>query len=247
MRRLIVCLSIVSVVGLGGVVGAQQVVPPAYPLNEQDAATADRFHQIWYDNRGTWQENRWMGITTLQNPMDLWVTQEIIFETKPDFIIECGAYNGGSAVIWATLLEQMHPAGRVISIDIEDRMSEARKLPIAQKRVEFVIASSTAPETVSRVAALVKGKRVLVILDSDHSKTHVLNELRAYAPLIHVGGYLIVQDSNVNGHPALPTFGPGPMEALDEFMAGNSDFAIDRSRERLLFTFSPRGFLKRVR
>jgi cephalosporin hydroxylase len=125
-------------------------------------------------------------------------------------------------------------------------MAEAKGLPIVQKRVEFLIASSTAPETIARVAAQARGKRVLVILDSDHSKGHVLDELRAYAPLVQPGGYLIVQDSNVNGHPALPTFGPGPMEAIDEFMAGNTEFVIDRSRERLLFTFSPRGFLKRV-
>ncbi len=247
MPRFVVLFVLVAWIAGPRGVTAQTTVPPVHPLSDADQAAADRFHQIWYDNLGTWRESKWMGITTMQNPMDLWVTQEIIFETKPDVIVECGAFHGGSAVIWSMLLEQIHPSGRVISIDIEDRMTEARALPIVQKRVEFMVASSTAPETVARIAEQVKGKRVLIVLDSDHSKNHVLNELRAYAPLIHVGGYLIVQDSNVNGHPALATFGPGPMEAIDEFMAGNTDFVIDRSRERLLFTFSPRGFLKRVK
>lgn len=247
MSRSVLLMSFAIVMAYPGAGVAQVEVPPAHPLSDADRAVADRFHQIWYDNLGTWRENRWMGITTMQNPMDLWVTQEIIVETRPDVIIECGAFHGGSAAIWSMLLEHIHPAGRVISIDIEDRMDAAKQLPIVQKRTEFIVASSTAPETVARVAEQVRGKRVLVILDSDHSKSHVLNELRAYAPFIHEGGYLIVQDSNVNGHPALATFGPGPMEAIDEFMADNTDFVIDRSRERLLFTFSPRGFLKRVK
>jgi cephalosporin hydroxylase len=126
-------------------------------------------------------------------------------------------------------------------------MAEARKLPIVKKNVEFLLGSSTSPEIVQQVRERVKGKKVLVLLDSDHHAPHVSEELRAYAPMVQVGGYLVVQDSNINGHPVFPASGPGPYEALHEFLKNNHDFAIDKSRERMLFTFSPDGFLKRIR
>ena len=113
--------------------------------------------------------------------------------------------------------------------------------------MEFIQGSSTDPSTVARLAERVRGKRVLVILDSDHSMAHVLQELRSYAPMVDVGGYLIVQDTNVNGHPVYPEHGPGPMEALDEFLKSDDRFEIDRTREAFLFTMHPRGYLKRVR
>jgi cephalosporin hydroxylase len=87
----------------------------------------------------------------------------------------------------------------------------------------------------------------MVLLDSDHHAPHVLKELKAYAPLVSVGSYLIVQDTNVNGHPVLPRFGPGPGEAVGEFLAADDRFQIDRSREHLLFHMHPKGYLKRVK
>ena len=225
---------------------------PAIQVPAADAITdeelVDKFHQHWYDdNTKTWALNKWFGIQTLQNPMDVWITQEIIFETKPDVIVECGAFHGGSAALWATILEQLNPEGRVISIDIEDNLDEARKLSIVQRKVDFIIGSSTAPEVIADVKKRSEGKKVMVILDSDHRKPHVLRELQLYSPMIPVGGYIIVQDTNVNGHPAKPDFGPGPWEAVEEFMQNNKNFIIDKSRERLKLTFNPSGFLKRVR
>jgi len=85
----------------------------------------------------------------------------------------------------------------------------------------------------------------LVILDSDHSKAHVLQEMELYAPMISVGSYLIVEDTNLHGHPVLPEFGPGPMEAVAEFLPKNPDFIVDRSREKFFMTFNPGGYLKR--
>ena len=89
--------------------------------------------------------------------------------------------------------------------------------------------------------------RVLVTLDSDHSKNHVLDELRIYSPLVSKGSYLIVEDSNINNHPVYPSFGPGPMEALREFIKGNNDFAIDERNEKHLMAFNPKGLLRRIR
>jgi cephalosporin hydroxylase len=100
---------------------------------------------------------------------------------------------------------------------------------------------------VAEVARRVGTGRTMVLLDSDHRMAHVLAELRAYADLVSPGSYLIVQDTNVNGHPVLPGFGPGPMEAVREFLAADDRFEIDRDQERLLFTMHPGGYLKRVR
>lgn len=207
----------------------------------------DLYHQEFYSSATTWRMNKWLGILTEQNPNDVWITQEIIVETRPDFIIETGTLCGGGTALWATILEQVNPRGRVITIDILDQAQQARKLPIVQKRVDFLHGSSTATDIVDYVKYSVEGKKVLVILDSDHSKQHVLNELAAYAPLVTVGSYLIVQDTNVNGHPVEPTFGPGPMEAVAEFLAANSNFVPDKGRERLMFTMHPNGYLKRIR
>jgi len=86
----------------------------------------------------------------------------------------------------------------------------------------------------------------MVILDSDHARDHVLQELRLYAGLVTPGAYLIVEDSNVNGHPVLPEHGPGPMEALREFLGGTREFAVDAAREKFFLTFNPKGFLKKL-
>lgn len=207
----------------------------------------DAFHQLSYYDSRTWLLNTWLGIPTRQNPNDVWITQEIISETKPDVVVETGTFHGGSAVLWAMVLGQVKPAGRVISIDIEDMVDEATLPPVAREKVTFLVGSSTAPEIVAEVRRRVGGKRVLVVLDSDHSMKHVLAELDAYAPLVQVGDYLIVQDTNLNGHPVHPGSGPGPMEAVDQFLQRDSRFESDRSRERLLFTMHPKGYLRRVR
>jgi cephalosporin hydroxylase len=131
--------------------------------------------------------------------------------------------------------------GRVISIDIAKRDN----LP-KHARVEFWVGSSTAPEIMERVRQATAGKRVMVILDSDHAYKHVRDELKLYAPLVSSGCYLIVEDTNVNGHPTNLEHGPGPMEAVLEFMKDNSQFQIDKNRERFMMTLNPNGYLKRL-
>ena len=115
-------------------------------------------------------------------------------------------------------------------------------------RVTYLTGSSTSAPLLEEVRRRIAGKaRVMVILDSDHKKDHVLEELRLYSPLVTKDSYLIVEDTNINGHPVFPGFGPGPMEAVDEFLAGNPMFQRDRSRERFFVTFNPGGYLRRVR
>ena len=131
--------------------------------------------------------------------------------------------------------------GRVISIDI----AEGPGRP-PHPRIQYLQGSSTAAETVARVRELIgEGERVLVILDSDHSAAHVLEELRLYAPLARSGDYVIVEDTDVNGHPVAPEHGPGPFEAVQEFLRGSDDFEIDRSREKFHLTMNPSGYLRR--
>jgi len=206
----------------------------------------DRFHKLFYDS-GIWETTSWLGVPTAQNPNDAWIHQEIIVQVKPDFIVEAGTQYGGSAALWATILQQVNPDGRVITIDIKDQVSAAKELPIVKDKVEFLLGSSVDPAIVAQLTKRVKGKKVLVILDSNHSKTHVFAEMKAYAPLVSKDSYLIVQDTNVNGHPVDKKFGPGPMEAVNEFLATNDQFRPDREAERLMFTMHPKGYLKRIK
>ncbi len=221
------------------------------PFQKKDKTSWERdvvdiFHQLWYMNPNTWMKNKWLGVLTRQNPMDIWITQEIIVETKPDFIIETGTLYGGSALVWATILQQVNPKGRIITVDIDDLTQEAKKLPLWKEKVDFFLGSSVAPEVLEAIRKRVEGKKVLIIFDSDHHKDHVLKELFSYSPFVQVGGYIIVQDTNLNGHPVVPGWGPGPMEAVEEFLAVDKHFEPDQDWGRLLFTFCPRGFLKRV-
>jgi cephalosporin hydroxylase len=145
------------------------------------------------------------------------------------------------------MLQHLNSAARVVTIDIEDKCDQSRTFPVFKERVEFLLGSSTSEEIVSQVQRLAAGKKTLVILDSLHEKDHVLAELKLYAPLVSPGSYLLVQDTNINGNPVLPNFGPGPMEALDEFLETElaAPFTVDVERERLFFTMHPRGYLKK--
>ena len=211
-----------------------------------DEEIVARFAQIyWADRDRSFFPNRWLGIQTLQHPFDVWITQEIITEVAPEVIVEVGSFRGGSAALWATIQQQVVPHGRVVAVDIDDQMAEARTVPIFAAKVDFVHGDSTDPAVVAHVHELVGGRRALVILDSAHTKEHVAAEIAAYASLVPAGSYLIVQDTFVNGHPLEREWGPGPFEAVADFLAVDDRFEADRSRERMSFTFNPNGFLRR--
>jgi cephalosporin hydroxylase len=261
MKRTYLAFSCAAIIGLVGASVYQQAarIGVAGPFSLTSVARAeekasdrrqliDRFLQLWTSPlEKTVFKNRWLGVETLQNPNDMWITQEILFEVKPDFLVETGTYHGGSAALWAMILEQINPDARVITIDIEDQVTEARKLDIFRRKVDFLIGGSTNPEIVAEVKRRTKGKKVVVLLDSAHDKDHVLNELNAYSPLVGVGSYVIVQDTVVNGHPIWPQHGPGPYEAVEEFLATNDQFKTDRARERMLVTLCRKGYLRRIK
>jgi cephalosporin hydroxylase len=201
------------------------------------------FHKIYFVNaKRTFRDTYWFGTATAKCPLDMWVYQEIVAERRPDLIVECGTFFGGTAHFLACMCD-MAGNGRVITIDVRER--QPRRRP-QHERLEYRTGSSTDPDVVAGVREEIQpGNRVMVILDSDHRKFHVLEELQAYAPLVTPGDYLIVEDTNINDHPVWPDFGPGPMEAVDEFMEGNDDFVIDDTREKYFMTFNPRGYLRR--
>lgn len=205
--------------------------------------TTDRFHRLYFDAHlqgKTWADTRWLGVTLAKCPLDLWVYQEIVAETRPDLVVETGTFEGGSALFFASLFDLVGN-GRVVTVDIEPRGDKP-----AHERITYLTGSSTAPEIVDQIRAQVaEASRVLVVLDSDHRREHVLAELHAYADFVTPGGYLVVEDTNVNGHPVAPEFGPGPMEAVERFLEQDDRFVVDRSREKFLLTFNPGGFLRR--
>jgi len=184
----------------------------------------------------------WMGHEMFKCPLDLWIYQELIVQKKPDLIIEVGTYKGGSTLYLAHILDLVGQ-GEIVSIDIDPGNDFARP---QHPRVRYITGSSTDPAIFREVAALSKARgRTLVILDGDHRCDHVIEELRLYHRLIGPGDHLIVEDTNINGHPTYPEFGPGPWEAVDLFLAENGEFYPDRSCERFLLTMNPRGYLKR--
>jgi cephalosporin hydroxylase len=204
-----------------------------------------RFVNHWYVAQDFFMANHWLGVQTLQNPLDAWVTQEIITEVRPDVIVEAGTYKGGSAIMWAAILEQLNPNGKVITIDVNDETENAKKHRMWNRRVEFLQGSSTAPAIVEKVRQRTEGKRVLVILDSLHTRDHVYDELRTYAKMVPVGSYIVVQDTGA-WKPEVSELS-GAAQAITDFLAETDDFEMDRSRERFLLTNNPTGFLKRVK
>ena len=211
--------------------------------HRQPRRVIDRFHR-WYHAKGetTYNNTRWMGALVQKSPFDLWVFQEILHEVKPDVLIEAGTFKGGSAFYFASLFDLMGN-GRILTVDIEDFPGKP-----AHPRVEFLLGSSTAPEILERIRRSIRpGDKVMVTLDSDHHAPHVAQELKLYSPLVTPGSYLVVEDTHFNGHPILPNWGPGPMEAVREFLASHTEFEPDRGREKFGMTFNPGGYLKRVR
>jgi cephalosporin hydroxylase len=171
----------------------------------------------------------------------MWIYQEILHEVRPGVIVETGTFSGGSALYLANICDILG-SGRILTIDLDPQPD----LP-EHPRITYIRGSSISPEVVDRVRELSQGQTVMAILDSDHHADHVLAEMRAYAPLIKMGSYLVVEDTNVNGNPVLPDWGPGPREAVQRFLAETDAFVVDREREKFFMTFNPGGYLKRVR
>ncbi|HZE73243.1 MAG TPA: CmcI family methyltransferase [Pyrinomonadaceae bacterium] len=206
---------------------------------------ADRYNWI--------HQTTWFGEPLLQLPQDMFALQEIIFRTRPRFIIEVGVAWGGSLLFYSTLMEVLG-GERIIGIDIyipddlQERIAAFGKLA---ERITWINGSSIDLATLDRVKQILAGSRdVLIVLDSNHTHDHVLQELRLYSPLVGRGKYLVCGDTVVEFMPEQThrprPWGPGnnPKTALDAFLAENKRFRVDeRLENKLLFTCNPGGYL----
>ncbi|MCA1817681.1 MAG: cephalosporin hydroxylase family protein [Acidobacteria bacterium] len=199
----------------------------------------------------------WLGRPVIQYPQDVLAVQEIVWRTRPELIVETGIARGGSLILSASLLELIGGDGRVVGIDIDIREHnrvEIERHPLA-KRIEMIQGSSVDEGVFRRVARLAEGRRrVLVMLDSNHTHEHVRRELDLYSRLVGAGGYLIVFDTVVEEMPAefsgARPWGPGdnPLTAVREFLRENDRFEVDREiDDKLLITAAPGGYLRCVR
>lgn len=215
-----------------------------FPQKQQ--RIVDQFHNLFYDSNilgKTWNDSFFLGTGIQKCPFDLFIYQEILHEIKPDIIIETGTKFGGCAYYLAVLCDALKK-GEIITVDI----TPEKNMP-KHKRIKYLIGSSIDSEIVKAIKSKIKsGDKVLVILDSDHTRDHVLKELKIYSKFVTKGSYIIVEDSNVNGHPVNREHGPGPMEAIEAFMESgkNRQFVSDKLREKFYVTFNPNGYLKKI-
>lgn len=203
----------------------------------------------------------WLGRPIIQNPIDMVAMQEIIWDVKPDLIIETGIAHGGSLIFSASMLALNSTCGgpadaEVLGIDIDIRAHNRKAIeehPLFN-RITMIEGSSIAPDIIALVKAKAKDKkRILVCMDSNHTHDHVLAELEAYAPLTSIGSYCVVFDTFVEDVPA-DVFhnrpwhpGNSPKSAVHEYLKTHSEFEIDKSiQNKLMITLVPDGYLKRM-
>lgn len=203
----------------------------------------------------------WLGRPIIQYPQDMVAMQELLWEVKPDLIIETGIAHGGSLIFYASILELIATCtgheGKVLGIDIDIRPHNRKAIeehPMF-KRISMIQGSSIAPEVIAQVVERAKGhKRIMVCLDSNHTHDHALAELEAYAPLTSVGSYCVVFDTLIEdmGEGAYPErswgVGNNPKTAVWQYLKTHAEFEINKSIDnKLLISVAPDGYLKRVK
>jgi len=202
----------------------------------------------------------WMGRPIIQMPEDMVRTQEVIFNLKPDVIIETGVAHGGSLIFYASLCKAMGK-GKIVGIDIEIRPHNRKAIEehFLAPYISLIEGSSVTEDTILKAKKFVTpGDTVLVLLDSDHSYAHVTNELKAYSPLVSVGSYIVATDGYMEFVAGAPRSNPdwitnNPKRAAEDFVKGNKNFVIEEPifpfnegniKERV--TYWPGAFIKRV-
>ena len=198
----------------------------------------------------------WLGIPIIQYPQDIVAMQELVWKLKPDLIIETGVARGGSLILYSSILELIGK-GEVLGIDIDIRTHNRNAIESHPmfKRITLIEGSSISEETIIKVRKYVTDKEVImVLLDSNHTHEHVIEELKLYSSFVTKGSYLVVFDTVIDDLPdnlvSNRTWGKGnsPKSAVHEFLKNHSEFEIDKSiQNKLLLTVAPDGYLKRIK
>ncbi len=214
---------------------------------------AIKWTRVSAENRLSYEID-WLGVPIIQTPEDMILMQELIFKIKPDVIIETGIAHGGSLIYYASLLELLGK-GKVIGIDIEIREHNRRAIerhPMF-KRIELIEGNSISGETIEKIREIMpKDSKVIVCLDSNHTKDHVLKELQLYHGFVNLGGYIVVFDTNTSKLAELGAcekmyLNNSPKEAVEDFLKVNGNFEINKYYNKLYISYSPNGYLERIR
>lgn len=196
----------------------------------------------------------WLGVPVIQTPEDLILMQELVFKTQPDFIVECGIAHGGGLIFYASLFELLGK-GMVIGVDVEIRKYNRMVIeshPLA-KKIKLIEGDSVSKQILERIKKIIpQGSKVIICLDSDHTKAHVLKELELYKDLIIPGYYFVVFDTIASelaklGVASEKYLNNGPKEAVEVFLRKNDNFKIDKTFNKLYISDSPNGYLKRIK
>ncbi len=214
---------------------------------------AIKWAKVSAENRLSYEID-WLGVPIIQTPEDMILMQELIFKIQPDFIIETGVAHGGSLIYYASLLELLGK-GKVIGVDIEIRGHNRRVIEVHPmcKRIELLEGSSVSDETIEKITKIVpKNSKVIVCLDSNHTKEHVLKELQLYNNFVNPGSYIVVFDTITSKMARLGAceksyINNGPKEAVEYFLKVNDNFEIDKHYNKLYISYSPNGYLKRIK
>ena len=216
------------------------------PFDDLNMAPAGEAYVKWFHEANVWKGMTWHGVRTLKLPSDVWNYQEIIFERRIEHVVETGSRHGGSALFFAETLAARGAKGPVVSIDIEGTSNQVG----SHAGIFFLLGDSASQAMVERAVALIPAERgpLFLILDSDHRRDHVLNELRAWVPQLKSGDYLVVEDTIVNGHPVRKDHGPGPMEAIAAYLDEAPGLLVhDKAREaKFGASFAARGHYVRA-
>jgi cephalosporin hydroxylase len=234
-------------------------LPPQDVHAWTDAEVASEFHRRWYNSRSREDSSSYCcnygGRIIDKTPLDLWRYVEIIERVHPRVLIESGTANGASAQFFLDQMRRhLHPV-EVISIDTDDGLAPFEQNPSRSNPgvrplddgIVYLLGSSTDKQIAMECRNRSVGRQTMVVLDSDHSCAHVELEMSVYWPLVSDGSYMVVEDSNINGNPVYPEYGPGPHEAVARWLPGHEDAFIDIEISRRFLGVSAHTWIKKVR
>lgn len=225
-------------------VSLEKVMQPSVDRLQE---TFDAYHRWYWEDAQLWNRTTFLGVPCLKSVLDMWNYQEILTRMNPALVVELGAYRGGATLFFSVLMEHIRPDGRILCVDVKtDRIVAEVKARYNVAVVEMSSIDSHLKDTISDIRSTLTGP-AFFILDSLHSRDHVLAELMLLRHVTVGGDYVVVEDTNLNGHPIQPQHGDGPYEAVLAYEATYpSDYVHDSEAAcKFGFSFAPRGFLVR--